>query len=114
VSFPLDDLVRLVAMGQVWVAHGEDDLPVGMLIASVREGVVYVEVGDDAVQPGPNGRAALEALDTGEAPRAVPAHSLTGPYRQHELPAQRIGFLGLGRRRFRVDARTTLIRSELP
>jgi GNAT superfamily N-acetyltransferase len=43
VSFPLDDLVRLVAMGRVWVAHGEDDLPVGMLIASVREGVVYVE-----------------------------------------------------------------------
>jgi 4-diphosphocytidyl-2-C-methyl-D-erythritol kinase len=30
-------------MGQVWVACPEDDLPVGMVIASVREGEGYVE-----------------------------------------------------------------------
>ena len=43
VSFPLDDLVHLVDMGQVWVACDEDDVPVGMVIASVREGAAYVE-----------------------------------------------------------------------
>jgi GNAT superfamily N-acetyltransferase len=43
VSFPLDHLVRLVAMGQVWVACDADDLPVGVVIASVREGGGYVE-----------------------------------------------------------------------
>jgi GNAT superfamily N-acetyltransferase len=43
VSFSLDDLARLVGMGQVWVGCLEDDLPVGMVIASVREGAVYVE-----------------------------------------------------------------------
>jgi GNAT superfamily N-acetyltransferase len=42
-SFPLDDLARLVDQGQVWVACPEDDLPVGMVIASVREGSVYIE-----------------------------------------------------------------------
>jgi hypothetical protein len=44
-SFPLDDLRRLVAMGQVWVGCLEDDLPVGMVIASVREGAVYATRG---------------------------------------------------------------------
>jgi GNAT superfamily N-acetyltransferase len=43
VSFPLDELARLVGMGQVWVGCLEDGLPVGMVIASVREGAVYVE-----------------------------------------------------------------------
>jgi GNAT superfamily N-acetyltransferase len=42
-SFPLDDLARLVGLGQVWVGCLEEDLPVGMVIASVREGAVYVE-----------------------------------------------------------------------
>jgi len=42
-SFPLDDLARLVGLGQVWVGCLEDDLPVGMVIASVRDGAVYVE-----------------------------------------------------------------------
>jgi len=42
-SFPAEDLRRLVAMGQVWVASAEDSLLVGMVIASVREGAVYVE-----------------------------------------------------------------------
>jgi len=42
VSFPLDELARLVGMGQVWVAC-LDGVPVGMVIASVREGATYVE-----------------------------------------------------------------------
>ncbi len=43
VSFPLEDLDRLIALEQVWVAEREDGLPVGMVIASVRDGAVYVE-----------------------------------------------------------------------
>lgn len=43
VSFPLDELVRLVGIGQVWVACSENDFPVGMVIASVRDGAAYVE-----------------------------------------------------------------------
>ena len=43
VSFPLDDLARLVGMGQVWAGCLADGLPVGMVIASVREGMMYVE-----------------------------------------------------------------------
>jgi len=42
-SFPLDELARLVGMGQVWVGCPPDDQPVGMVIASVREGAVYLE-----------------------------------------------------------------------
>ena len=42
-SFPIDDLIRLVGMEQAWVACTEDDRPVGMVFASVREGAVYVE-----------------------------------------------------------------------
>lgn len=46
-SFPINDLVRLVGMGQVWVGCPDDgtenDRPVGMVIASVREGEAYVE-----------------------------------------------------------------------
>jgi|KBSSwiStaDraftv2_1062776.scaffolds.fasta_scaffold163212_2 4-diphosphocytidyl-2-C-methyl-D-erythritol kinase len=46
-SFPIGDLVRLVSMGQVWVGCTEDgaekDRPVGIAIASMREGEVYVE-----------------------------------------------------------------------
>ena len=43
VSFPMDELARLVGMGQVWVACLEDGLAVGMVIASVREGAAYIE-----------------------------------------------------------------------
>lgn len=50
VSFPLDDLARLVGLGQVWVAGRDDEPPVGMAIASVREQSVYVEEMD--VLPG--------------------------------------------------------------
>jgi len=42
-SFPLD-LVRLfIDKRQVWVACLADDVPVGMVIASEREGAAYVE-----------------------------------------------------------------------
>jgi GNAT superfamily N-acetyltransferase len=58
VSFPLDDLTRLVGMGQVWVACLEDDLPVGMVIASVREGAVYVEEMDVLPEHGRRGLGA--------------------------------------------------------
>jgi GNAT superfamily N-acetyltransferase len=57
-SFPLDDLTRLVAMGQVWVGCREDDLPVGMVIASVREGAVYVEEMDVLPEYGRRGLGA--------------------------------------------------------
>ena len=56
VSFPLDELARVVGKGQVWVGCLEDDLPVGMVIASVREGAVYIEEMD--VLPG-HGRRGL-------------------------------------------------------
>jgi GNAT superfamily N-acetyltransferase len=55
-SFPVDDLARLVGLGQVWVGCLDDDLPVGMVIASVRDGAVYVEEMD--VLPG-HGRRGL-------------------------------------------------------
>jgi GNAT superfamily N-acetyltransferase len=55
-SFPLDELSTLVRMGQVWVASLKDDLAVGMVIASVRDGAVYIEEID--VVPG-HGRRGL-------------------------------------------------------
>lgn len=42
-SFPLDTLSKLVDLRQVWVGCLGDDFPVGMVIASVRDGVAYVE-----------------------------------------------------------------------
>lgn len=57
-SFPLDELSRLIGMGQVWVACREDGLAVGMVIASVREEAVYIEEID--VLPG-HGRRGLGA-----------------------------------------------------
>jgi GNAT superfamily N-acetyltransferase len=42
-SFPLDAIPPLIDSGQVWVACREDDRPVGMVIASVREGSAYIE-----------------------------------------------------------------------
>src|SRR3954469_21879755 len=43
VSFPTAELARLIACEQVWVACREDDVPIGMVIASVREGSAYIE-----------------------------------------------------------------------
>lgn len=42
-SFPLDALAKLIDLRQVWVACLDDDFPVGMVIASARDGVAYVE-----------------------------------------------------------------------
>lgn len=42
-SFPQDTLIRLIDLGQVWVICAEHDLPVGMVLASVREQAVYIE-----------------------------------------------------------------------
>jgi GNAT superfamily N-acetyltransferase len=42
-SFSLEDLTRLIGMGQVWVACPKSGPPVGMVIASLREGAVYIE-----------------------------------------------------------------------
>jgi GNAT superfamily N-acetyltransferase len=42
-SFPLDAIARLIGKRQVWVACQADDVPVGMVIASVREGAAYIE-----------------------------------------------------------------------
>ena len=62
VSFPLDDLARLVGIGQVWAGCLEDGLPVGMVIASVREETVYVEEMDVLPEHGRRGlRARLLA-----------------------------------------------------
>jgi GNAT superfamily N-acetyltransferase len=55
VSFPLEELTRLVGMGQVWVACLEDGLPVGMVIASVREGAVCIEEMDVLPEHGRRG-----------------------------------------------------------
>jgi GNAT superfamily N-acetyltransferase len=42
-SFPLDDLRSLLSKGQVWVGCQDDEVPVGMVIGSVRDGAGYVE-----------------------------------------------------------------------
>lgn len=54
-SFPLGKLARLIQMGQVWTACMEDDLPVGMVIASIRDGAVYVEEMDVLPEHGRRG-----------------------------------------------------------
>ena len=43
VSFPPEELARLIGIGQVWVACTANDVPIGVVIASLREGSVYVE-----------------------------------------------------------------------
>jgi GNAT superfamily N-acetyltransferase len=42
-SFPLEDLTHLIGIGQAWVTCTTDDVPVGMVLASVRDGAVYIE-----------------------------------------------------------------------
>ena len=42
-SFATEQRRRLVALGQVWVACTADDVAVGAVAASVRDGAVYVE-----------------------------------------------------------------------
>jgi GNAT superfamily N-acetyltransferase len=55
VSFPLDELSRLVDDGQVWVGADAADRPVGMVIASVRDYVAYVEEMDVLPEHGRRG-----------------------------------------------------------
>ena len=43
VSFPLEELITLVGLRQVWVACETHDVPVGMVIASVRNGAAHIE-----------------------------------------------------------------------
>ena len=56
-SFPLDLLARLIDQGQVWVSC-LGDKPVGMVIASVREGAAYVEEMDVLPEHGRRGLGA--------------------------------------------------------
>ena len=42
-AFPPEALTRLIDSAQVWVACAADDVPVGVVIASQRDGAVYVE-----------------------------------------------------------------------
>jgi GNAT superfamily N-acetyltransferase len=55
VGFPTAGLDRLIRAGQVWVACDATDRPVGMVIASVREGAVYVEEMDVLAEHGRRG-----------------------------------------------------------
>ena len=43
VAFPPEALARLIGSAQVWVACTANDVPVGVVIASQRDGAVYVE-----------------------------------------------------------------------
>lgn len=79
VSFPLDDLIRLVEIGQVWVACRGDDIPVGMVIASMREGTAYVEEMDVTPAHGRQGlgtRLLATACEWAEA-EGLPAVTLS-------------------------------------
>ena len=42
-SFSLDEMYRLAKLGQVWAACDDHDQPVGMIIASIRNGNAYIE-----------------------------------------------------------------------
>ena len=54
VGFPTAELEQLIRAGQVWVAC-DADRPVGMVIASVHEGAVYVEEMDVLAEHGRRG-----------------------------------------------------------
>jgi GNAT superfamily N-acetyltransferase len=93
-AFPLGELLRLIDAGQVWVGCREDDVPVGMVIASVRDGAVHVEEMDVLPEHGGRGlgaRLLARVCEWGQA-RGYPAVTLStfrdlpwnGPfYRKH-------------------------------
>lgn len=58
VSFPSDELSRLIDAGRVWVACDTADQPVGMVIASVRDGALHVEEMDVLPEHGRRGLGA--------------------------------------------------------
>lgn len=78
-SFPVDALWSLVDSRQVWVACLEDDFPVGMVIASARDGVAYVEELDVVPAHGRRGLGTrlLEEVDAWAAARGYPAVTLS-------------------------------------
>jgi len=93
-SFPRDDLARLIALGQVWVACPGEGIPVGMLVASVWEGAVHVEELDVVPRHGRRGLGArlLATVCAWAEARRYPAVTLStfrdlpwnGPfYRKH-------------------------------
>jgi hypothetical protein len=55
VSLPLEELITLVGLRQVWVACETHDVPVGMVIASVRNGAAPIEEMDVLPAPGRRG-----------------------------------------------------------
>ncbi|MDT7553080.1 MAG: 4-diphosphocytidyl-2-C-methyl-D-erythritol kinase, partial [Pseudonocardiales bacterium] len=94
VPFPQDVLARLIDAGQVWVACDAADTAVGVVIASVREGVVYVEEIDVLAEHGRRGLGGrmLDAVCAWAQERGYPAVTLStfrdvpwnGPfYRKH-------------------------------
>jgi GNAT superfamily N-acetyltransferase len=42
-SFSLDEMYRLAKLNQVWAACDSNDKPVGMIVASIRNGNAYIE-----------------------------------------------------------------------
>jgi GNAT superfamily N-acetyltransferase len=54
-SFPLDELARLIEKRQVWVVCPGDNVPVGMILASGRDGLGYVEELDVLPEHGKRG-----------------------------------------------------------
>ncbi|WP_261568941.1 GNAT family N-acetyltransferase [Frankia gtarii] len=129
--FPPDKLTRLLGLSQVWVGcPGDDGVPVGMVIASVRDGLAYVE--ELAVLPaygrrGLGGRLLATVGDWARS-RGLPAVTLStfrdvpwnGPfYRRHgfrdlsptewtpSMPAIRAGE---GEHGLRIDARVFMRR----
>jgi|KBSMisStandDraft_5_1062788.scaffolds.fasta_scaffold1299393_1 GNAT superfamily N-acetyltransferase len=94
VGFPTADLARLLTAGQVWVACDAADVPVGMVIASVRDGTAYVEEMDVLTDHGRRGLGGrlLEAACRWAREQGHPAVTLStfrdvpwnGPfYRKH-------------------------------
>jgi GNAT superfamily N-acetyltransferase len=94
VPFPQAELSRLIDAGQVWVACDAADTAVGVVIASVREGAVYVEEIDVLAEHGRRGLGGrmLDAVCAWAQMRGYPAVTLStfrdvpwnGPfYRKH-------------------------------
>jgi GNAT superfamily N-acetyltransferase len=54
-SFPVDELQRLIGLDQVWVACDSSDVPVGIVLASVRCGNGYIEELDVLPEHGKKG-----------------------------------------------------------
>jgi hypothetical protein len=70
VSFPPDELITLIGLRQVWVASNTNDVPVGMVIASVRDGAAHVEEMD--VLPAHGGEGSEPSCSTKLVPERRP------------------------------------------